>query len=199
MNKTKKIILKEGFNSVIRNGIRSFTVEHLASSLSMSKKTIYSYFPKKEVLIKKIINFKMKKLSSEFREIINNQDDAIIQFIEVRNHHIKFANNLNLKKLTYIKARHPQIWDLIEKHRLDRKTIYIEIFKLAKSQSYLRKDLEPSICASIYMNIVNSTFQPEFLNNNKLELNETIDHLRTILSYGFFNNKAIDKIKNYSG
>ena len=199
MDKIKKIILKEGFNSVIRNGIRSFTVERLASSLSMSKKTIYSFFPKKEVLIKNIIDYRMKKLSGEFREIIDNQDDAMIQFIEVRNHHIKFANKLNLKKLTYIKARHPQIWDLIEKHRLDRKTIYIEIFKLAKSQSYLRKDLEPSICASIYMNIVNSTFQPEFLNNNELELNETIDHLRTILSYGFFNDKALDKMKNYSG
>ena len=199
MDKAKKIILKEGFNSVLRNGIRSFTVEHLASSLSMSKKTIYSYFPNKEILIKKIIDFRMKKLSSEFREIINNQNDAIIQFIEVRNHHIKFANKLNLKKLTYIKARHPQIWDMIEQHRLDRKTIYMEIFKLAKSQSYLRSDLEPSNCASIYMNIINSTFQPDFLNSNELELNQTIDHLRTIMSYGFFNEKAICKMKKHDG
>ena len=199
MDKTKKIILKEGFNSVIRNGIRSFTVESLASSLSMSKKTIYSYFPKKEVLIKKIIDFRMKKLSNEFREIIQSQDDAIVQFIEVRNHHIKFANKLNLKKLTYIKARHPHIWEIIEQHRLDRKAIYMEIFKLAKSQSYLRSNLEPSICASIYMNVINSTFQPDFLNNNELELNETIEHLRKILSYGFFNDKAINKMKKYGG
>ncbi|MBV67345.1 MAG: hypothetical protein CMG26_03215 [Candidatus Marinimicrobia bacterium] len=199
MDKTKKIILKEGFNSVIRNGIRSFTVESLASSLSMSKKTIYSYFPKKEILIKKIIDFRMKKLSNEFREIIQSQDDAIVQFIEVRNHHIKFANKLNLKKLTYIKARHPHIWEIIEQHRLDRKAIYMEIFKLAKSQSYLRSNLEPSTCASIYMNVINSTFQPDFLNNNELELNETIDHLRKILSYGFFNDKAINKMKKYGG
>ena len=199
MDKTKKIILKEGFNSVIRNGIRSFTVESLASSLSMSKKTIYSYFPKKEILIKKIIDFRMKKLSNEFREIIQSQDDAIVQFIEVRNHHIKFANKLNLKKLTYIKARHPHIWEIIEQHRLDRKAIYMEIFKLAKSQSYLRSNLEPSTCASIYMNVINSTFQPDFLNNNELELNETIDHLRKILSYGFFNDKAIIKMKKYGG
>ena len=199
MDKTKKIILKEGFNSVIRNGIRSFTVESLASSLSMSKKTIYSYFPKKEVLIKKIIDFRMKKLSNEFRKIIQSQDDAIVQFIEVRNHHIKFANKLNLKKLTYIKARHPHIWEIIEQHRLDRKAIYMEIFKLAKSQSYLRSNLEPSTCASIYMNVINSTFQPDFLNNNELELNETIEHLRKILSYGFFNDKAINKMKKYGG
>ena len=199
MDKTKKIILKEGFNSVIRNGIRSFTVESLASSLSMSKKTIYSYFPKKEVLIKKIIDFRMKKLSNEFREIIQSQDDAIVQFIEVRNHHIKFANKLNLKKLTYIKARHPNIWEIIEQYRLDRKSIYMEIFKLAKSQSYLRNNLEPSTCASIYMNVINSTFQPDFLNNNELELNETIEHLRKILSYGFFNDRAINKMKKYGG
>ena len=199
MDKTKKIILKEGFNSVIRNGIRSFTVESLASSLSMSKKTIYSYFPKKEILIKKIIDFRMKKLSNEFREIIQSQDDAIVQFIEVRNHHIKFANKLNLKKLTYIKARHPHLWEIIEQHRLDRKAIYMEIFKLAKSQSYLRSNLEPSTCASIYMNVINSTFQPDFLNNNELELNETIEHLRKILSYGFFNDKAINKMKKYGG
>ena len=199
MDKTKKIILKEGFNSVIRNGIRSFTVESLASSLSMSKKTIYSYFPKKEILIKKIIDFRMKKLSNEFREIIQSQDDAIVQFIEVRNHHIKFANKLNSKKLTYIKARHPHIWEIIEQHRLDRKAIYMEIFKLAKSQSYLRSNLEPSTCASIYMNVINSTFQPDFLNNNELELNETIEHLRKILSYGFFNDKAINKMKKYGG
>ena len=199
MDKTKKIILKEGFNSVIRNGIRSFTVESLASSLSMSKKTIYSYFPKKEILIKKIIDSRMKKLSNEFREIIQSQHDAIVQFIEVRNHHIKFANKLNLKKLTYIKARHPHIWEIIEQHRLDRKAIYMEIFKLAKSQSYLRINLEPSTCASIYMNVINSTFQPDFLNNNELELNETIEHLRKILSHGFFNDKAINKMKKYGG
>ena len=63
----KDIILNEGFRSVVTNGIRSFTVESLASGLSMSKKTIYQYFPKKEILIKKIIDFRMKKLTNEFK------------------------------------------------------------------------------------------------------------------------------------
>ena len=56
MKKVKDIILKEGFRSVEADGIKSFTVENLASKLAMSKKTIYQYFPKKEVLIKKIID-----------------------------------------------------------------------------------------------------------------------------------------------
>ena len=117
MKKLKDIILKEGFRSVSSDGIRSFTVENLASKLSMSKKTIYQYFPKKEVLIKKIIDFRMNRLTKEFSLIIDEENDAIVQFIKVREHNIKFANKINLQKLTYLKSRYPDIWKIIERHK----------------------------------------------------------------------------------
>jgi AcrR family transcriptional regulator len=37
-------ILEEGFNAIMRTGVKSFTVESLAGRLGMSKKTIYKYF-----------------------------------------------------------------------------------------------------------------------------------------------------------
>ena len=197
MRKTKDIILKEGFRSVLSDGIKAFTVENLASSLTMSKKTIYQYFPNKEILIRKIIDYRMNKLTNEFKDIIREHDDAIVQFIKIRNHHRKFSNKFNLKKLMKLKARYPEIWENIEKHRNDRKTIYKEIFRLAKSQSYLRADLDPYVCSSIYMNIINTTFQPEFLNDNNLEIGDAINHLRTILSNGFFNNAGIKMMNKY--
>jgi len=198
MKKLKDIILKEGFRSVSSDGIRSFTVENLASKLSMSKKTIYQYFPKKEVLIKKIIDFRMNRLTKEFSLIIDEENDAIVQFIKVREHNIKFANKINLQKLTYLKSRYPDIWKIIEQYRFDRKKIYKEIFSLAKEQGYLRENLNPEVCAALYINIFNSTFQPEFMNNNSLSINQTINHLQEILSNGFFNKKGIKKMKDHS-
>ena len=197
MKKIKDIILKEGFRSVAVNGIKSFTVENLASKLAMSKKTIYQYFPKKEILIKKIIDFRMKKLTNEFNEIINQEDDAIVQFIKIRRHNIKFANKFNLQKLTHLKARYPNIWEIIEKYRLDRKNIYKQIFTLAQSQGYLREKLSPEVCSALYMNIFNSTFQPEFMNDNNLSIDLTIDHLQEILSNGFFNKSGTKKMNEY--
>ena len=197
MKKIKDIILKEGFRSVVTNGIKSFTVENLASKLSMSKKTIYQYFPKKELLIKKIIDFRMKKLTKEFNQIIENEKDPIIQFVKIREHNIKFANRFNLQKLTYLKARYPDIWKIIEKYRMDRKNIYKQIFTLAQAQGYLREKLDPQVCAALYMNIFNSTFQPEFMNDNNLSIDLTIDHLQEILSNGFFNKSGIKKMNAY--
>ena len=198
MKKIKDIILNEGFRSVVTNGIKSFTVESLASGLSMSKKTIYQYFPKKEILIKKIIDFRMKKLTNEFNEIISQESDSIIQFIKIREHNIRFANNLNLKKLTYLKARYPDIWKIIEKYRLDRKNIYNQVFNLAQTQGYLRKKLNPEICTALYINIFNSTFQPEFMNDNDLSIDSTINHLKEILSNGFFNERGMKKMSAYT-
>ena len=198
MKKIKDIILNEGFRSVVTNGIRSFTVESLASGLSMSKKTIYQYFPKKEILIKKIIDFRMKKLTDEFNKIIKEERDSIVQFVKVREHNIRFANNLNLKKLTYLKARYPDIWEVIEKYRLDRKNIYNQVFNLAQTQGYLRKNLNPEVCTALYINIFNSTFQPEFMNDNNLSIDSTINHLQKILSNGFFNERGIKRMNKYA-
>jgi len=198
MKKIKDIILNEGFRSVVTNGIRSFTVESLASRLSMSKKTIYQYFPKKEILIKKIIDFRMKKLTDEFNEIIKEERDSIVQFVKVREHNIRFANKLNLQKLTYLKARYPDIWEIIEKYRLDRKNIYNQIFNLAKTQGYLRKNLDPEVCAALFINIFNSTFQPEFMNDNNLSIGSAVNHLQEILSNGFFNERGIKRMNKYA-
>ena len=197
MKKIKDIILKEGFRSMAVNGIKSFTVENLASKLAMSKKTIYQYFPKKEILIKKIIDFRMKKLINEFNQIIKEESDPIIQFIKIREHNIKFAKRFNLEKLTHLKARYPNIWKIIEKYRFDRKNIYKQIFTLSQAQGDLRENLDPEVCAALYMNIFNSTFQPEFMNDNNLSIDLTIDHLQGILSNGFFNKKGIKKMNEY--
>ena len=197
MKKVKDIILKEGFRSVSINGIKSFTVESLASALAMSKKTIYQYFPKKELLIKKIIDFRMKKLTQEFKQILKEEQDPIIQFVKIREHNIKFASRINLKKLTYLKSRYPDIWDIIEKYRFERKKIYITIFTAAKKKGYLRKSLNPDVCAALYINIFNATFQPEFMLNNDLGLDETISHVQEIVSNGFFNDSGIKKIQEY--
>ena len=107
----------------------------------------------------------------------------------------KFANKFNLQKLTYLKARYPDIWKIIEKYRFDRKNIYKQIFTLAESHGYLRENLDPEVCTALYINIFNSIFQPEFMNNNNLSIDQTIDHLQKILSNGFFNKSGIKKMK----
>ncbi len=177
------------------HGIRFFTVENLASSLSMSKKTIYQYFPKKEILIKKVIEHRMKTQTDEFNKILDSESDPITQFIMIREYNIKFAGKIKLDRLADLKTRYPEIWKIIEKYRKNRENIFTSIFKSAKKKKLLRENLKPEAAAKIYTNIFNSTFQPEFLLEKNISIAQAIDHMKVIIENGFFNEDGIRRIR----
>ena len=194
MRKLKNIILKEGGNLIADEGIKSFTVENLATRLFMSKKTIYQYFSTKEALIKGIIVFKLKKQSEGFEKVMESEADPINKFYKIRDLHIKFSNKINLKRLVYIKTRYPKIWDIIEKHRSERIENFTKIFLLAKKKGYLRETLDPIVSAKLFVNILNTSFRPEFILKNNINIKEAIYHIQEIVISGFFNKKLHKKI-----
>ena len=194
MRKLKNIILKEGGSLIADEGIKSFTVENLATRLFMSKKTIYQYFSTKEALIKGIIVFKLTKQSEDFEKVMKSEADPINKFYKIRDLHIKFSNKINLKRLVYIKTRYPKIWDIIEKYRSERIENFTKIFLLAKKKGYLRETLDPAVSAKLFVNILNTSFRPEFVLENNISINDAIYHIQEIVISGFFNKKLHKKI-----
>ena len=198
MRKLKNIILKEGDNLILEEGIKSFTVESLASKLSMSKKTIYQYFPTKEILLKKIITFKLKSMSKKFDNVFKSEpNDPVVQFIKVRDLHIKFSSKLDSNRLIFLKTRYPDIWGIIEKHISERIETFTNIFLLAQKKGYLRETIDPTIAAKLFENILSICTRPEFVLKNDFSLKDIIFHLEEKLGFGFFNKIALKELQKY--
>ena len=64
MSKQKNSIIKQGVSIILNEGLRSFTVDRLSVALRMSKKTIYSLFSTKEILIDRIIKYKLSEVDT---------------------------------------------------------------------------------------------------------------------------------------
>jgi AcrR family transcriptional regulator len=198
MRKLKNIILKEGDNLILEEGIKSFTVESLASKLSMSKKTIYQYFPTKEVLLKKIITFKLKSMSKKFDNVFKSEpNDPVVQFIKVRDLHIKFSNKSDSNRLIFLKTRYPDIWGIIEKYISERIETFTNIFLLAQKKGYLKDTIDPTIAAKLFENILSTCARPEFVLKNDFSLKDIIFHLEEILGFGFFKKNALKELQKY--
>jgi len=198
MRKLKNIILKEGDNLILEEGIKSFTVESLASKLSMSKKTIYQYFPTKEVLLKKIITFKLKSMSKKFDNVFKSEpNDPVVQFIKVRDLHIKFSSKSDSNRLIFLKTRYPDVWGIIEKYISERIETFTNIFLLAQKKGYLKDTIDPTITAKLFENILSTCARPEFVLKNDFSLKDIIFHLEEILGFGFFKKNALKELQKY--
>lgn len=196
-NQSKEKILDQGFDTITQDGLRSFTVESLAARLGMSKKTIYKFFPSKDVLIEKIFDFSTGMISRKLKQIVNSDANPIEKYIKIMEFIMDKISRVSMIKVVEVKNRYPQVWKKNETFQLGLKKDFAKIFIEAQEQGLARKDIDMNIVATIYMNILNSTFQPEFFLKNNLAAVDTINLFVNIITEGMFTEKGLSTMKQH--
>jgi len=192
MSKQKSNIIKQGFSIILNEGLRSFTVDRLSIALRMSKKTIYSLFSTKEILIDRIIKYKLSEIDKNIEKILKANKCPIHSFHKINQYQVKISSDIDASRLIEIKVRYPNIWDRIEKHRKNHFKIIRKIFKSAKELDYLREGLNVESVSKLYINIVDKAFQPEFFIQQDISLKEAIELFADIMASGTLNDKGIE-------
>ena len=182
----KSIIVERAFESFIQEGPKNFTVESLASDLGMSKKTIYKYFPTKDVLIDKLFDFFTSSIKQQFKKIANSDENPVIKFNLVTNYLFKKIMHIPSRTIMEIKIRHPNIWKKMEQFRLENTMLIADFFKDAQKQGLAKSDIDMDKAAIIFLNLVNSTFQPEFFVENNIAPIDAIKLFMQMISDGIF-------------
>ena len=190
-------ILSEGFESVADGGVRAFTVDALSKRLAMSKKTIYKFFPTKENLITAIMHFALNQINRVFEIVMKEEPNPAVQYIKIMEHICKFVGRTPVHKLVELKSLYPQIWNHVESFRLSHQQDFYTILKSAQEQGLARGDIDMKTASIVYVNIVNSTFQPEFFLKNDLPISKTIRGFVKVVARGIFNEKGRGAINQY--
>jgi AcrR family transcriptional regulator len=182
----------------MNDGVRSFTVENLASCLCMSKKTIYKFFPTKETLIDKIVSFQLSQIEAKIKIVLDSDSNPIQQFLGVMNIFYNSTAKLKIEQIGELKNRYPKMWQRIENFRLNRREDFYSILKNAQDEGFVRKSLNIELISTMYTNIINSTFQPEFFIENSLMPKHVLHALVEMVSGGLLSEdgrKYYDQIK----
>ena len=190
-------ILSEGFESVSERGVRAFTVDALSKRLAMSKKTIYKFFPTKENLIQGIVFFSLDQINNVFIKVINEESNPAVQYIKIMEAICKFAGRTPVHKLAELKSLYPHIWKQVETFRMSHEKDFYKILKSAQEMGLAREDIDMKMASIVYVNIVNSTFQPEFFLKNDLPIGKTIRGFVKVVARGIFNEKGRRAINRY--
>ncbi|TVQ10593.1 MAG: TetR/AcrR family transcriptional regulator [Bacteroidetes bacterium] len=108
---TKARILQQASTMFLRYGIRSITMDEIAQSLGISKRTLYESFSNKEDLLTHCIEYQHVE-NKRIRDIIlaENEDDPL----EIIHQHFRQAliilNSLHPNFFNDLRKYHPRIW-----------------------------------------------------------------------------------------
>lgn len=152
-------ILKVAEELFMKFGIRSVTMDEMASELGISKKTIYLHFEDKDAIVHEVATLRMigeKDLCEEIYKEAANPIDEVCREIEMLKTH---SASLNPVVIYDLKKYYPKTWAVFQQHK---QTIYLGITKRnlteGVEQGLYRSDIDIEILSRLRMEEIDFAF-----------------------------------------
>ncbi len=190
MENDKIKIMKYALDKFFKEGFYKVTMDQLASELRMSKKTIYKYFPSKEILVQDTVEFMKGYISASIIKIIDSNDNAVVKVVGLAKVITDLWMNVKEKMLVELERHYPKIWQGIDEFRIMMMNRNLsKLFEQGKKEGLI-KDYPSEIVRTVFMGAVRAVVNPDFFVNNQLSLNNAVEMTFEIMLNGLLTEKG---------
>ncbi len=193
-NEFEERLYQEGWQYIITDGVKSFTVEELASRLGVSKKTVYQKVSSKEELITNCITNAMSELFINMQRIMLDEENPALQLIKVGEFVATFLSRINIQRIMELKMRYPGIWQKIEYFRFERREQFRSILLAAQEQGLIKADLNIEQFSFLLVQMINSVFQPEDFMQQNMGIPDMIRLFFRTITEGIFTKEGLKHV-----
>ncbi len=180
-----KIILKatELFLSL---GFKSVTMDDLANSMGISKKTIYQFFKNKNYLISSCMEVLQKGVVKSFKQISINAENPIIELFHVKKEAMKILGNTENAPQFQLQKFYPEIYQELKSREFDLvRDVIQESLKKGINSGYFREEINIDFITRIYINGMRGVRDINLFPLNEFKIEKVIEdfleyHVRAI-------------------
>jgi AcrR family transcriptional regulator len=197
----KNNIIEQCEEKFFNEGFYKTTMDEVASELSMSKKTIYKFFPSKDDLVMAIARHFMDRLKSKIVPALNSDKNAIQKLEELINILASATDKISPKRMEEMKRHFPNLWNEIDGFRT--KMMFGNITKVidqGKAEG-LFIDYPTQIIMNMLVASIRAIVNPDFILNNNFSIHQAARYAFKIVIGGIITekgrkvfNKTINKI-----
>ncbi len=194
-NEIKERILLKAKEVFFQFGYTKANVGDIASSLGMSRKTLYKYFPSKEAILRELIKSIKGDIDSELCCIWSDEKlDYVVKLKEIMNCCGTHIAQLRGPLLEDLRKNIPEVWEDINKMRI--KTAEPEFTALINEgvrNKVLRDDIHQKLIVMMYINAIQGIINPEVLTQLPLTADQVFETIIKILFEGILTTEGRTK------
>jgi AcrR family transcriptional regulator len=188
---TREKILLGAFDLFMKYGVKSVTMDDIAQTLGVSKKTIYQFIGNKKVLIETVILNFLESDEAAIIRIINEAENAIDEMFALSKHVNSFLSRMRPTFMYDLQKYYRTEWELIRKkhfafiHEVIKKNI-----EQGKTQDLYRADIDPEIISRFYTRASESAIDENLFPSSEYPKTTLfLEHL-TYHMFGLVNNNG---------
>jgi AcrR family transcriptional regulator len=195
----KERILTKAADLFMRYGIRSITMDEIASQLGISKKTIYQFFTDKDDMVSAVIEQEIKKNESECIGFKNDAADAVHEIflaVEDLDEMLKYMNPLMLYDL---EKHHPKAFQKLKEYKYQ--FLYqaiLDNLRRGIKEGVYRADLQLDIVAKNRIESAFLVFNPDIFPHTRYKISEVNLELAMLFLHGISTTSGKELIGKYT-
>ncbi|MES2519100.1 MAG: TetR/AcrR family transcriptional regulator [Bacteroidota bacterium] len=194
----KERIIAKAREQFFRYGIKSVTMDDIASELGISKKTIYLHFEDKDELVYQLMLEEMDNDECEWECLNRDSTNVIEKMVKSMNLCKQAFTEINPSTFFDIKKYHPRTWKLFQEHKQNFVLVMIKKdLTDGIEQGFFRPDIQVETLAIMRLEQVEMGFDPHIFPPNKFAV---IDVQFTMLDHfirGILTEKGLQVYQEY--
>ena len=184
----------------VRYGVRSITMDDIAHSLGISKKTLYQHYTDKDDIVTTTLKHYINLRCTEFDSIkakINNPIEELVLMSERLKQSIK---NANPSMLFDLQKYHHSAWDLWKTYRSKyMREWLVRNLREGMELGFYREDLNPEIVATIRLELIDLGFDQQLFPKDQFTTTEVQMQLLEHFTQGILTTKGRKLYDKYRG
>lgn len=137
-------IVAKATESFTMHGIKCVTMDDIAASLGISKRTLYEVFQDKETLLRECILKNQKEMTEFLAEVLVNSKNVLEVLLTCYQRSIEAFHNTHKRFFEDIK-KYPRVYEMMKNYREKDSDSTIAFFKMGVEQGIFRDDVNFSI------------------------------------------------------
>ncbi|WP_223652600.1 TetR/AcrR family transcriptional regulator [Hymenobacter psoromatis] len=159
---TKDRILAHAAGLFLRNGIRSVSMDEIATELGMSKKTLYKTFTNKDEIVLGVMTTHLCQAQGECARVAGTAPDAVQEMLTISAWADQQFSNIHPSIFYDLRKYHPAAWALFSAHKstfiLDQIT---QNLRRGIAEGLFRADLDVEVLARLNLAQIELAFDPD--------------------------------------
>lgn len=187
----KDKIIDVAIEQFTRYGVRAVTMDDIARSLGISKKTIYQDFKDKKELVSCAFRKVLDQDNRQLQCVLLGEDGIIENLVLTSKLMRERLSKMNPMVILEIQRYFPETWEIFQdyKENVIRKDLY-NVLEKGKKLGYFRSEIDSEILSRVRVNQINSLFEStEFLNGDISITDAQIEIMEHFL-HGIFTEKG---------
>jgi len=192
----RNLILETSRQKFFKFGFNAVTTEEIASTLGISKKTLYRFFPSKDKLVRDVILATLSEIELQFKGIIFDETDSVEKLQNALSFLALKLSRFERPFVRDVQRSAPNLWREIQRFRREKVVKrFGALIREGVRDGLFRSDIDHELLMLIFTNLIDSVMNPEVVSELPYSVRQVFETVMRLFLAGILTDEARKKYR----